>query len=114
MNYFNKNSTEDKIKQDYKKLVVVFHPDMGGDKLIFQNMQAEYEVLTGKRKAMPESKFTGKQYATNNNIIFTFGKYKGKLITKCTDKGYLIWAFNEVTKMPDKVRQAIKYRIDHL
>ena len=34
-----KTATKDEIKQSYKRLAKIHHPDKGGDKEIFQNIQ---------------------------------------------------------------------------
>ena len=41
-----KTATKDEIKQSYKRLAKIHHPDKGGDKEIFQNIQVAYEVLS--------------------------------------------------------------------
>jgi DnaJ family protein A protein 2 len=41
-----KTATKDEIKQSYKRLAKIHHPDKGGDKEIFQNIQVAYETLS--------------------------------------------------------------------
>ena len=41
----NKNASQDEIKKAYRKLASQHHPDKGGNKETFQNVQAAYEVL---------------------------------------------------------------------
>jgi DnaJ-class molecular chaperone len=47
-----KNATEDEIKKEFRRLAREFHPDKGGDKEKFQEIQEAYEVLsdTDRRK----------------------------------------------------------------
>jgi len=40
-----RNATPDEIKKAYRKLAGLHHPDKGGDKLKFQEIQKAYEVL---------------------------------------------------------------------
>lgn len=55
MNYYEilqveKTSTQDEIKQAYKKLVIKNHPDKGGSKEQFQKIQEAYETLSDENK----------------------------------------------------------------
>lgn len=45
MNYFKSFETVQELKDQYKKLVMELHPDMGGDETQFKEMQNEYETL---------------------------------------------------------------------
>jgi len=40
-----KTASKDEIKQSYKRLAKIHHPDKGGDKEIFQKIQVAYETL---------------------------------------------------------------------
>ena len=46
----DKNASQDEIKQAYKKLAKIHHPDKGGDKEIFQKVQTAYETLSDEQK----------------------------------------------------------------
>lgn len=46
----NKNSTEQEIKQAYRKLAAQHHPDRGGDTKKFQEIQEAYSVLSDASK----------------------------------------------------------------
>lgn len=55
MNYYDilgvsKTSSLEEIKQSYKKLVIKNHPDKGGNKEKFQQIQEAYEVLSDDNK----------------------------------------------------------------
>lgn len=115
MKYFPTGVTQDKAKEIYKKLSLVFHPDVGGDTVIFQEMLKEYEIIMGKRKpdrpeVKEESPTTDYRYKTKYktkgkpgsmagkaklhlNREITFGKYKGNtvydIIHKHRDKSYV-------------------------
>jgi len=45
-----KNATMDEIKKAFRKLALKNHPDRGGDKEKFQELQNAYEVLSDKEK----------------------------------------------------------------
>jgi len=45
-----KNATQDQIKQSYKRLAKIHHPDRGGDKEMFQKIQMSYETLSDDKK----------------------------------------------------------------
>jgi DnaJ family protein A protein 2 len=45
-----KSATFDEIKKAFRKLALKHHPDRGGDKDKFQELQTAYEVLTDKDK----------------------------------------------------------------
>lgn len=45
------DATEDQIKQAYKKLAREHHPDKGGDKAKFQEIQHAYETLVITKSA---------------------------------------------------------------
>jgi DnaJ-class molecular chaperone len=45
-----KNATPDEIKKSYRKLASQHHPDKGGDKAKFQDIQAAYDTLSNPEK----------------------------------------------------------------
>lgn len=45
-----KNASEDDIKQAYKKLAKIHHPDKGGNKSKFQEIQEAYDTLSDENK----------------------------------------------------------------
>jgi DnaJ-class molecular chaperone len=55
MDYYNtlgvsKTATPDEIKKAYRKLASQHHPDKGGDKAKFQDIQAAYDTLSNSEK----------------------------------------------------------------
>jgi curved DNA-binding protein len=57
----NRDATADEIKRAYRKLASQHHPDKGGDKTRFQDIQAAYDTLsdTNKRAAYDNPGFGG-------------------------------------------------------
>jgi curved DNA-binding protein len=54
------NATADEIKRAYRKLASQHHPDKGGDKARFQEVQAAYDALTNpQRQQGSQSPFQG-------------------------------------------------------
>jgi DnaJ-class molecular chaperone len=45
-----KGATDDEIKQAYRKLAKIHHPDKGGDKELFQKIQNAYDTLSDTEK----------------------------------------------------------------
>jgi len=60
MKYFNDCYTPDEVKQRYRQLARSLHPDKGGSKREFQQMQEEYDRVkitireNRKRNTLPE------------------------------------------------------------
>ncbi len=48
----SKNASQQDIKQSYKKLILQYHPDKGGDEEIFKQIQEAYETLGNPEKRM--------------------------------------------------------------
>ena len=46
----NEDAGQDEIKRAYRKLVVIHHPDKGGDKEQFQKIQEAYDTLSDPEK----------------------------------------------------------------
>lgn len=56
----NKDASSDEIKRAYRKLASQHHPDKGGDKVKFQEIQAAYDTLSDPNKrAAFENPFQG-------------------------------------------------------
>ena len=61
----NRNATQDEIKRAYRKLAGQHHPDKGGDKNKFQEIQAAYAVLSDDQKRT--------QYDNPGSAFHSFG-----------------------------------------
>lgn len=72
MDFYNtlqvpKNATINEIKQSYKKLVLQYHPDKGGDIEMFKKIQEAYETLSD-----PEQRRVYDHHRHNNGIHLNF------------------------------------------
>lgn len=45
----NRNATQDEIKKNYNELVLLYHPDKGGDAKKFKDLQVAYKVLSNEK-----------------------------------------------------------------
>jgi DnaJ-class molecular chaperone len=65
----DRNASPDEIRQAYKKLASIHHPDKGGDTARFQEIQSAYETLSDPQKKneydMPRGGFPGGGFAFN-------------------------------------------------
>ena len=72
----DKNSSDDQIKQSYRNLAKIHHPDKGGDKEKFQKIQEAYNTLSDpeKRKLYdnPTEDFINNIFSTNFQTGFSF------------------------------------------
>jgi len=59
----SKNSTQDDIKKAYRKMSLKYHPDRGGDKVTFQNINEAFQTLGDPMKR--------KQYDMKDNFPFS-------------------------------------------
>ena len=50
MKWFNNPKTIEEVKQQYKRLALAHHPDVGGDNESMKEINAEYDVLFAKLK----------------------------------------------------------------
>lgn len=98
INYFNYykilnipiDANNDEIKFAYRKLVRIHHPDKGGAKEVFQQIQKAYEILSNpeKRKIYDQNlKFTQEEMTQNSfedekEEIYE-DEYKNKIIANC-------------------------------
>jgi DnaJ-class molecular chaperone len=66
----NKNASEEDIKQSYRKLAREHHPDKGGDKNLFQEIQEAYETLSDSNKKQQYDYENSQNFG--NGIPFNF------------------------------------------
>ncbi len=87
----SKNSSQQEIKQSYKKLILQHHPDKGGNEEIFKQIQEAYETLGNAEKRMiydnPRQINNGIHISFQNgfmNIVRQFQKPIEKINIKTT------------------------------
>lgn len=68
----NKTASDDDIKKAYKKLAREHHPDKGGNKQTFQEIQQAYETLGDHNK---KRDYDSQRYDSNNGIPFNFSPF---------------------------------------
>ena len=79
-----KTATYDEIRKAFRKLALKKHPDRGGDKEEFQELQAAYEVLADKEKRDLYDKYgedglkEGGGGGMDINDLFGFGGMGGR------------------------------------
>ena len=76
-----KNASQDEIKRAYRKLASLHHPDKGGDKNKFQEVQAAYAVLSDDQKRAqydnPRPQFSGFGDGVHVNVNDIFSQMFG-------------------------------------
>ena len=111
--YFNQCKTAESLKKAYRDIVKKLHPDKGGKKEDFQNMQAEYSAAWERLKDIHQDK-DGKEYtkATDETacefmeIIEKLIKLDGVEIEIC---GSWIWCSGD-TKPHKEIFKNLKFR----
>jgi curved DNA-binding protein CbpA len=64
-------STEDQIKQAYRKLAQEHHPDKGGDADFFQELNNAYSVLGDPKKRLDYDKSRSREVLTDIRSVAT-------------------------------------------
>jgi curved DNA-binding protein len=66
----DRNATADEIKRAYRRLASQHHPDKGGDKSRFQEIQQAYDTLTNPQSRMGiDNPFHGNPFAQSGNAF---------------------------------------------
>lgn len=84
----NKSSSEDEIKHAYRNLAKTHHPDKGGSKEKFQEIQEAYDTLSDTQK---KASYDAPQFSPFNNMFeggFPFNIFQGHQTNKRTDHHY--------------------------
>jgi len=68
----DKNASEEDIKRSYRKLAMEHHPDKGGDKNLFQEIQEAYETLSDPNKKQQYDHRNLGGNGNGNGIPFNF------------------------------------------
>ena len=65
----SKSATDEEIKTAYRKLAKIYHPDKGGDKNKFQEIQKAYETLSDSNK---RNNYNNSSFQQQDNPHFPF------------------------------------------
>jgi curved DNA-binding protein CbpA len=89
-NYFKDCKTLDEVKAMYKRLAMAHHPDRGGDTVIMQEINAEYEAIKSDAffsfSDQPDE--TKQDFVEFPDIINQVIGFKGMIIELC---GNWVW-----------------------
>lgn len=115
MKWFNNPSTLEELKQQYKKLALKHHPDLGGNTEDMQGINNEYDLLFARLKNT-HATAEGKTYTTKaetpetpdefKNIINALINIKGIIIELC---GSWLWITGN-TKEHKEVLKGLHFR----
>lgn len=72
MTYFKNIETLEQLRKTYKNLLKQYHPDNGGSEEIMKAINIEYEQLFKILKNRHESKATGTESNTSENVKWNF------------------------------------------
>lgn len=75
MKWFNNPQTLEELKQQYKKLALKHHPDLGGNTADMQQINSEYDILFEKLKNT-HSTAEGKTYTVSKETTETPEEFK--------------------------------------
>ena len=78
-NYIKDVTTLEELKQEYKRLALLHHPDIGGDTATMQAINAEYDRLFEALKNTHKNK--AGEYYTRENTVESAGEWR-ELIEK--------------------------------
>lgn len=75
MKWFNNPSTLEELKQQYKKLALKHHPDLGGNTTDMQEINNEYDLLFARLKNI-HTTAEGKTYTASTETTETPDEFK--------------------------------------
>ena len=75
MKWFNNPSTSEELKQQYKKLALKHHPDLGGNTTDMQEINNEYDLLFARLKNT-HATAEGKTYTASTETTETPDEFK--------------------------------------
>ncbi|MBN2274355.1 MAG: hypothetical protein JXR41_14435 [Bacteroidales bacterium] len=75
MNYFKETLSLEELKSNYRRLVMIYHPDVGGNVKDMQRLNAEYKYLNESFRTPPKSlkevRIGNTVYVNNSRCIVT-------------------------------------------
>lgn len=85
MKWFNNPQTLEELKQQYKKLALKHHPDLGGNTADMQEINNEYDLLFAKLKNTHKT-VDGKTYTASTETTETPDEFKNwTIVNKVVD-----------------------------
>lgn len=75
MKWFNNPTTAEELKEQYRKLAMKYHPDMGGDVEKMKEINNEYDILFPRLKDIHRSA-KGETYTAENPTAETPDEFK--------------------------------------
>ena len=82
MKWFNNPSTLEELKQQYKKLALKHHPDLGGNTADMQEINNEYDLLFARLKNT-HATAEGKTYTASTETTETPDEFKNIITYFC-------------------------------
>lgn len=113
-NYFNGVQSLDELKRMYHKLAMEMHPDKGGTKKAFQELQNQYEKVFEKVKNYHTKKDGTYYYEESDETPDEFVKIINELLTLHSIKieviGSFLWVSGKTKQHKDKLKSlGLKY-----
>ena len=108
MKYFNNINTLDELKKEYRRLVMIHHPDRGGDTATMAAINTEYESLFETLKAKHNT-YADDQHQTTEtpeefrHIVEILLNMDGLVVELC---GSWLWISGETMKHKDELKRA--------
>jgi hypothetical protein len=111
MKYFNNVKTMDELKREYRRLVMIHHPDVGGDTATMQQINAEHDAIFEQLKAAQNTRAasdpTGKTRTTTETaeefreIIVALLALDGLEVELC---GRWLWVGGNTKEHKDRLK----------
>jgi len=74
LKYFSLHDTEEILKARYRALAKKYHPDLGGDKKIMQQINQEYIYVRNHLKEKPQQKEAQQHKSETDDLLEAFLK----------------------------------------
>lgn len=88
------HTTPEELKSQYRRLCMKYHPDKGGDKVVFHQVNLEYREILEKIKQQAEQQNDHNLFRLINEQIYDFEGHISRL------------------KVPEQFKPAISYLVE--